>query len=155
MPAYFTTLGDSEHRWQGHVRQIQPSPVIVNDVVLYDVLIDVNNEGRRLMTGMTTQVFFILGRADNALMLPAEVLIRRMPNADSDTGKAYQVYVVTPTGREPRTIHIGLLTRTQAEVTQGLNEGDHIATSRPGDTGGAPAGGRQNHTPRFNRGAQL
>jgi membrane fusion protein, macrolide-specific efflux system len=155
MPAYFTTLGDSEHRWQGKVRQIQPSPQIVNDVVLYDVLIDVNNEGRRLMTGMTTQVFFILGKADNALILPAEVLTRRVPNADNDKGKAYRVSVVTPTGREPRTIHIGLLTRTQAEVTEGLNEGDQIATSRPGGTGGIQAGGQRNNTPRFNRGPQL
>ncbi|MGH7768256.1 MAG: efflux RND transporter periplasmic adaptor subunit, partial [Candidatus Binatia bacterium] len=57
MPAYFTTLGNTERRWQGKVRQIQPAPQIVNDVVLYDVLIDVKNEGRRLMTGMTTQVF--------------------------------------------------------------------------------------------------
>ncbi len=155
MPAYFTTLGDSEHRWQGKVRQIQPSPQIVNDVVLYDVLIDVNNEGRRLMTGMTTQVFFILGKADNALILPAEVLTRRVPNADNDKGKAYRVSVVTPTGREPRTIHIGLLTRTQAEVTEGLNEGDQIATSRPGGAGGIQAGGQRNNTPRFNRGPQL
>src|SRR5678815_6107379 len=53
MPAYFTTLGDTEQRWQGTVRQIQPSPELVNDVVLYDVLIDVKNEGRQLKTGMT------------------------------------------------------------------------------------------------------
>src|SRR5437879_2886986 len=60
MPAYFTTLGNSDHRWTGKVRQVLPTPQIVNDVVLYDVLIDAKNEGRQLMTGMTTQVFFIL-----------------------------------------------------------------------------------------------
>ncbi|MGE5219574.1 MAG: efflux RND transporter periplasmic adaptor subunit [Chloroflexota bacterium] len=154
MPAYFTTLGDSEHRWQGMVRQIQPSPEIVNDVVLYDVLIDVKNEGRKLMTGMTTQVFFILGKADNALVVPAEVLSRRVPNADNDKGKAYRVAVITPTGREPRTIHVGLITRTQAEVTDGLNEGDRIASNRPAGAGGNQAGGQRN-TPRFTRGPQL
>ena len=83
MPAYFTTLGETDRRWQGKVRQVQPSPQIVNDVVLYDVLIDVNNEGRRLMTGMTTQVFFILGRAENVVVVPAEVLNRRAPRADT------------------------------------------------------------------------
>jgi membrane fusion protein, macrolide-specific efflux system len=155
MPAYFTTLGDSEHRWQGKVRQIQPSPQIVNDVVLYDVLIDVNNEGRRLMTGMTTQVFFILGKADNALVVPAEVLTRRAPNADNDKGRAYRVSVVTAAGREARTIHVGLVTRTQAEVTEGLNQGDQIAITRPGGgTANNQAGGQRN-TPRFNRGPQL
>lgn len=156
MPAYFTTLGDSEHRWYGEVRQIQPSPQIVNDVVLYDVLIDVQNEGRKLMTGMTTQVFFILGKADNALILPAEVLTRRMASADNDKGKAYRVSVVTPGGREPRTIHVGLLTRTQAEVTDGLSEGDQVVTARPGSGNGRnQAGGQRSNTPRFNRGPQL
>ncbi len=47
MPAYFTTLGNSERRWPGKVRQVLPTPQIVNDVVLYDVLIDVKNEGRQ------------------------------------------------------------------------------------------------------------
>src|SRR5262245_54693904 len=51
MAAYFTTLGNSDQRWTGKVRQVLPSPQIVNDVVLYDVLIDVKNEGRQLMTG--------------------------------------------------------------------------------------------------------
>jgi len=157
MPAYFTTLGNSERRWTGTVRQILPTPQIVNDVVLYDVLIDVKNEGRQLMTSMTTQVFFVLGKADNALIVPAEVLTRRVANADNDKGKAYRVSLVTPTGREPRTIHVGLLTRTQAEVTDGLNEGDQIATSRPaGGAGGNQAGnGQRGNTPRLNRGPQL
>src|SRR5688572_27919616 len=56
LPAYFTTLGNNERRWPGRVRQVLPTPQIVNDVVLYDVLIDVKNEGHKLMTGMTTQV---------------------------------------------------------------------------------------------------
>ena len=45
MAVYFTTLGNTERRWQGTVRQLLPSPQIVNDVVLYDVLIDVKTKG--------------------------------------------------------------------------------------------------------------
>lgn len=131
MPAYFTTLGDSEHRWQGTVRQVQPSPEIVNDVVLYDVLIDVKNEGHQLMTGMTTQVFFIFGKADNALVVPAEVLTRRVAKEDNNTGRAYRITVLTDKGREQRVIHVGLQTRTQAEVIDGLQEGEKIAGNRP------------------------
>src|SRR5262252_8879949 len=129
-PAYFTTLG-SERRWQGTVRQIQPSPEIVNDVVIYDFLIDVKNEGRQLKTGMTTQVFFILGKADNAVIVPAEVLTRRVAKEDNDKGKAYQIAVATDTGREQRVIHVGLQTRTQAQVTDGLQPGDRILVNRP------------------------
>jgi macrolide-specific efflux system membrane fusion protein len=160
MPAYFTTLGDSERRWQGKVRQIQPSPQIINDVVLYDVLIDVKNDGRRLMTGMTTQVFFVLGKAENAVIVPAEVLTRRAPREDNENGKAYRVSVATATGREQRLIHVGLQTRTQAEVTAGLTEGERIFLDRPAASPVRSAGGAQSGNPnrgaqRFNRGPQL
>jgi macrolide-specific efflux system membrane fusion protein len=160
MPAYFTTLGDSERRWQGKVRQIQPSPQIVNDVVLYDVLIDVKNEGRKLMTGMTTQVFFILGKADNAVVVPAEILTRRAAKEDNEKGKAYRILVATDTGREPRVIRVGLQTRTQAEVTDGLTEGERILINRPAANANrnanAPQGNNNRaNAPRFNRGPQL
>ena len=162
MPAYFTTLGDSERRWQGKVRQIQPSPQIVNDVVLYDVLIDVNNEGRKLMTGMTTQVFFVLGKADNALIVPAEVLNRRAPKDDNDQGKAYRILVANgEKRREQRIIHVGLQTRTQAAVTDGLQEGDRIVLNRRAGNAARTASNAQPATnarpnpQRFNRGPQL
>lgn len=160
MPAYFTTLGDSETRWQGVVRQVQPSPEIVNDVVLYDVLIDVKNVGHKLMTGMTTQVFFIFGKADNAVMVPAEVLTRRVAKEDSDKGKAYRVAVVTDKGREQRVIHVGLQTRTQAEVVDGLQEGEKLAVNRPAGAPNQTANGQQRgngaaNAQRPNRGPQL
>jgi len=157
MPAYFTTLGNSDQRWTGKVRQVLPSPQIVNDVVLYDVLIDVKNEGRQLMTGMTTQVFFILGKADNALVIPAELLTRRVTKEDNDKGKAYRVAVVTEAGREQRVIHVGLQTRTQAEVMDGLQEGERVAATRPAasttQANNQQRGG--NNAPRVNRGPQL
>lgn len=158
MPAYFTTLGDSARRWQGRVRQIQPSPQIINDVVLYDVLIDVKNDGRRLMTGMTTQVFFVLGRAEDAVIVPAEVLTRRVPREDNDKAKAFRVTVATDKGREQRIIRVGLQTRAQAEVIEGLGEGERVLVSRPA---GAGAGANQQQARnrsaggRFNRGPQL
>jgi membrane fusion protein, macrolide-specific efflux system len=157
MPAYFTTLGKSDQRWTGKVRQVLPSPQIVNDVVLYDVLIDAKNEGRQLMTGMTTQVFFILGKADNALVIPAELLTRRVAKEDTDKGKAYRVAVVTEAGREQRVIHVGLQTRTQAEVVDGLQEGERVAATRPAPST-TQANNQQrggNNAPRLNRGPQL
>jgi membrane fusion protein, macrolide-specific efflux system len=155
MAVYFTTLGNSERRWQGKVRQILPSPQIVNDVVLYDVLIDVKNEGRQLMSGMTTQVFFIFGKAENATIIPAEVLTRPVPKEDSDLGKAYRVSVMTETGREQRLIHVGLQTRTQAEVKGGLKAGERVLVNRPPGSATAQANTTRTNAPRFNRGPQL
>src|ERR1044072_2720130 len=158
MPAYFTTLGDSDQRWQGTVRQIQPSPEVVNDVVLYDVLIDVKNEGRQLMTGMTTQVFFIFGKADNAVVVAAEAVARRAAKEDNDKGKAYRVTVTKGDSREQRIIHVGLQTRTQAEVTDGLQAGEQILVNRPAgnaNPNNQQAGNSRPNAPRLNRGPQL
>lgn len=161
MPAYFTTLGNNERRWPGKVRQVLPTPQIVNDVVLYDVLIDVKNAEHKLMTGMTTQVFFIFGKADNALVIPAEVLTRRAAREDNEKGKAYRVAVMTEKGREQRVIHIGLQTRTQAEVVDGLAEGEKVAVNRPAASANRAVNQPNNqqrgagNQPRFNRGPQL
>jgi hypothetical protein len=50
-----------DRRFEAKVQQVMPTPEIVNDVVLYNVLIDVPNKERLLMTSMTAQVFFVLG----------------------------------------------------------------------------------------------
>lgn len=131
MAAYFTTLGNAERRWEGKVRQILPAPEVLNDVVLYHVLIDVQNEGRQLMTGMTTQVFFLFGKAENVPIIPTEALNEREPAEDNKNGKAYRVRVLTESGPDERLIHVGLQTRTQAEVTDGLQEGERLLVKRP------------------------
>lgn len=139
MPAYFTTLGSQNRRWEGKIRQILPSPETVNDVVLYNVLVDVGNTDRQLMTGMTTQVFFVLGSAKNALTIPASALIKRLPEADTAQGAGYQVRTLASGKAEPVSVVIGLTARTQAEVISGLNEGDKVLlqtpTSKPQDSG--------------------
>lgn len=124
MSVYFTTLGDLEKKFTGTVRQIQPSPEVLNDVVLYDVLIDADNKERRLMDGMSTQVFFVLGKAENVLVLPMEALGRREGKEDNDEGKAYNVRIAGE--KNPVIIHTGLSDRTQIEVRSGLKVGDEV-----------------------------
>lgn len=126
MPVYFTTLGSQGRRWHGTVRQILPSPETVNDVVLYNVLADVENKDGQLMTGMTTQLFFVLGRAENTLTIPASALIKREPLADTDEGKAYTVTVQQGGQTADTSVLIGLTDRNNAQVLAGLKEGDVI-----------------------------
>jgi len=70
MPVYFTTLGSQGRRWYSKLNRIQPTPEILNNVVLYNALFDVPNENRLLMTQMSTQVFFIESQAKDALLVP-------------------------------------------------------------------------------------
>ena len=74
MEVYFTTLGGDGRRWYGKLRQINPTPTIVNNVVLYDALFDVSNSTGELMTQMTAQVFFIAASAKDAVIVPITAL---------------------------------------------------------------------------------
>ena len=74
MPVYFTTLGDQRKRWHGELRQINPTPEILNNVVLYNALFDVPNADGALMTQMTAQVFFVVAQAKDAVLVPVGAL---------------------------------------------------------------------------------
>ncbi|KCZ82591.1 RND family efflux transporter MFP subunit [Hyphomonas adhaerens MHS-3] len=151
-PAWFTTLGDSEYRWETKVRQVLPTPEVLNDVVLYKALLDVDNPEGRLRTEMTAQVFFVLGSAKDAILVPITALqsapARRagsdadatagpapMPaafkaalEANPDADKALVMVLGSDGNAQPRPILTGLRTRTQAEVIYGLEPGDTVVS---------------------------
>src|SRR5665647_960350 len=74
MDVYFTTLGGDNRRFYGKLRQIPPTPTVVNNVVLYDALFDVANPTQTLMTQMTAQVFFVIASAKDAVLVPLSAL---------------------------------------------------------------------------------
>jgi len=74
MEVYFTTLGGDNRRYYGKLRQIPPTPTVVNNVVLYDALFDVANPDQALMTQMTAQVFFVAASAKDAVLVPLTAL---------------------------------------------------------------------------------
>lgn len=70
MDVYFTTLGNGNRRWYGNLRQILPTPVVTNNVVLYTGLFDIENSDAVLLPEMTTQVYFVSSAASNVLVVP-------------------------------------------------------------------------------------
>ncbi|PWR21867.1 efflux RND transporter periplasmic adaptor subunit [Zavarzinia compransoris] len=74
MEAYFTTLGGGTKRWTGKLKQILPTPEVVNNVVLYNALFDVDNADGMLMTQMSAQVFFVVASARDAITVPVAAL---------------------------------------------------------------------------------
>lgn len=79
--AYFTTLGAANKKWRTEVRQVLPQPEVLNDVVLYKVLLDVENKDDQLKPEMTAQVFFVTGRAKDAVLVPVAALVDRPAGA--------------------------------------------------------------------------
>jgi macrolide-specific efflux system membrane fusion protein len=74
MDVYFTTLGGDGRRYYSKLRQIPPTPTVVNNVVLYDALFDVENTNQTLMTQMTAQVFFVVSSARDSVLVPLTAL---------------------------------------------------------------------------------
>lgn len=136
MPAYFTTLGMPDKKWQGEVRQVLPTPEIINDVVLYNVLIDVSNTEQLLLPDMTVQVFFIQGAANDVVVAPIASLQKQ--------GTEYMATVMTSEGPQLRHVQVGLADRLNAEIISGLQPGETLL--QPGSL--FPETGNASGTPR-------
>ncbi|NVN91224.1 MAG: macrolide transporter subunit MacA [Desulfuromonadales bacterium] len=117
---YFTVLGQAR-RWNGTVRQILPTPELINNVVFYDVLFDIPNRERELKIQMTAQVFIVLAQAKAVLLIPASAIGNAVENAE------IKVQVLKANGKvESRMIRIGIKSEITAEVREGLKEGEQV-----------------------------
>ncbi|EJM75503.1 efflux RND transporter periplasmic adaptor subunit [Pseudomonas sp. GM55] len=150
MHAWFTTLSGGTRRWTSTVRQILPVPPKPLDqtsqgggspastsksgsarVVLYTVLLDVDNADNALMAEMTTQVFFVANQAQNVLTAPIAAL-QAGAQADLQTAQ-----VVAGNGRiEQRNVRTGISDRLRVQILDGLQEGDHLLIGPVDGSGG-------------------
>jgi membrane fusion protein, macrolide-specific efflux system len=149
MPVYFTTLGDGSKRWSGKLRQINPTPETVNNVVLYNALFDVDNRDGALMTQMTAQVFFVSAEAKNAVLVPVGALRpagvkagqRRRGDRATDSAVvdphtslangAAVVRVAKADGTiENRDVRVGIASRVTAQIVSGLEPGEQIVVGQ-------------------------
>lgn len=135
-PVWFTTLGDPDRRYEGTLRQILPTPEVLNNVVLYNALFDVPNPTGGLMTEMTAQAFFVVAQARDVLTVPAGA-VRSLPGGERGT-----VSVIGADGApEEREVRLGVANRTSVEIRGGLVEGEEVVTGAPSAPrpGGPPA----------------
>lgn len=150
MTAYFTTLSGGNRRWSSTVRQILPVPPKPLDqtsqgggspasssksgsarVVLYTVLLDVDNADNALMAEMTTQVFFVANQAKNVLTAPVAAL------QGSDKANLQTAQVVAVNGKiESREVRTGISDRLKVQILDGLSEGDHLLIGPADGNGG-------------------
>ncbi|MBI5472844.1 MAG: efflux RND transporter periplasmic adaptor subunit [Ignavibacteriae bacterium] len=67
----------------GRVREIRLAPVIVQNVVTYAVIIDVNNPDMKLMPGMTATISITVATREDVLRAPMQAVKFSPPNADA------------------------------------------------------------------------
>ncbi|MDP1612438.1 MAG: efflux RND transporter periplasmic adaptor subunit [Sulfuritalea sp.] len=151
MEVYFTTLGGDNRRFRSTLRQIPPTPTVVNNVVLYDALFDVENPKQTLMTQMTAQVFFVIASARDAVLVPLPALhpvattsegsqrgtrggrggqsggaSGSDPRSQFANGRA-MVSVVAADGKvTEREVKVGVMNRVSAQIVSGLEPGENV-----------------------------
>jgi len=70
----YTLDGYPDTTFSGKVRQVRISPTTVQNVVTYDVVIDVDNRDLKLKPGMTANVSIITAKKGNILIVPNSCL---------------------------------------------------------------------------------
>jgi HlyD family secretion protein len=74
LPARFTVDAYPGQPFEGTVTQVRSAPNVQQNVVTYDVIIEVANPGLRLKPGMTASVQILIARKADALKVPAAAL---------------------------------------------------------------------------------
>ena len=163
--AAFTVDAFPGRTFEGKVRQIRLSPTTVQNVVTYNVVVDVDNADLKLLPGMTAFVRINVGEVKNVLKVPNAALRWRPkdPAKDgaaggkrSDASKEKAASASMKSGQEQQGVHVmrggkpkkvpvstGLTDGRFTEVIgEGLKEGDEVVTG-DGPEGGQRNGGQQ------------
>ena len=152
--ATFTVDAYPEKTFQGKVSEIRNAPTTIQNVVTYDVVIQVDNKGLKLKPGMTANVSVLVAHKEEVLKIPNAALRFRPEFAkrgetgekkkgdlskgqkSSEGEKASQregkltgrVWVLSPEGKpKPVPIVLGITNGTFSEVVSGdLKEGAEV-----------------------------
>jgi HlyD family secretion protein len=148
--ATFTVDAYPERTFRGRVSEIRNAPLTVQNVVTYDVVIQVDNKDLKLKPGMTANVTIMVAHRDGVLKIPNAALRFRPEFAKKEgTGekrkeaspkagpgpterleerRPNRVWVLSPEGKPvPISVVLGITDGTFSEVVSGeLKEGMEV-----------------------------
>ena len=117
--AKFTVDTFADKFFDGKVREIHPKAVIKDNVVNYEVILDIEkNKVAKLRPEMTANVVITTGTRKKVLTLPKEAVKRK--------GKRTFVVMQADSGLEDKSIQLGWRDGGKIEVVSGLNDGDEV-----------------------------
>ena len=137
MPATFTVDAYPNDTFDGIVKQVRLSPTEESNVVMYTVIIEVDNSQRKLLPGMTAFVNIVVHEAKDALRLPTSAL-QFKPNAYLRQFIEKRMIDLKPTEsmvyrfKDGKLIPIiferGISDASFIQVKSGMEEGDEVVT---------------------------
>lgn len=125
----FTVDAFQERTFQGVVRQIRLNSQVLQNVVTYDVVIDVNNPEEILLPGMTAFVNIVVAEARDALRLPLAALRFHPAGTERREGGApgKTVYRLENDTAVATPVQTGIADGKYVQLTGGdLHEGDSV-----------------------------
>lgn len=146
----FTVDAYKDRVFSGIIKQIRLVPAVEQNVVVYTVIIEINNEEKILLPGMTAYVFITIDSVKNVLRVPNTVFrfkatkqVRKVmnlkePNQEEKNywsrmikdGKHVILYVIRNGKPQAVLVEKGLGDLTYTEIkTDQLKEGDVIISS--------------------------
>ena len=150
----FTVDAYSGDKFNGTVRQIRLSPTTTSNVVVYTVVIDVDNSDLRLMPGMTAFVTIIVNRAEDVWRAQNSAFLLRSFENIAPEAKNISTADHLALLRDKKVVIVsykkGLVTATETEiVSDKIQSGDKIIVGRMGQASslkkssrrGGPMGG--------------
>jgi macrolide-specific efflux system membrane fusion protein len=139
------TVNAADATVDGTVSQIVPVASISggsSSVVGYTVMVTLGSAPATVLSGMSATVTVTTASVDSVLRVPATAL-------SGSASSGYSVAVMTTDGSvETRSIEVGLVTTSYAQVSSGLSEGEAVVvgttstrTTSGGNSGGVNLGG--------------
>ncbi len=142
MNVSFTVDAYPEDTFYGVVQQIRLSPTEESNVVMYTVVIQVDNSSRKLLPGMTATVDIKIHEASDVLTLPTMVMqykpsaelkaqmdVKKIDDLQKDEIVLYQI---KDNKIIPLIVQKGLSNLTSMEIKNGLKLGDEIILQSKG-----------------------
>ncbi len=152
--ATFTVDAFPDDVFEGTVVEIRMSPVVFQNVITYNTLINVDNVSLKLMPGMTANTSILVSRVEHALRIPNAALrykpsdvlrgeAEKKPPLDKKSPQKDGLHVWVLDRGKPRqvTIKTGTADENFTEVQEGdIQEGLDVITGETSPKSSAPKG---------------
>lgn len=137
MKATFSVDAYPDDSFEGVIKQVRLSPTEESNVVMYTVVIEVDNSSRKLLPGMTAFVQIIIHDVADVLRIPTAALqykpnafVRKfLPKVSLNLNPNQSVVYQFKNGTiHPIVFTRGIMDASYVEVKDGLKEGDSFIT---------------------------
>jgi HlyD family secretion protein len=137
-PAKIKVDAMPDREYHGHVVEIGSSAAVRQGagagIRYFKVKVAIEDADERLRPGMTSQVSIVTSSAPNAVAVPIQTVVERVPGAtgddadDADKPKKKYVFLADKGKAKQVEVQTGISDATHVVITSGVKEGDRLIT---------------------------